>query len=185
VAEPGGGDELLVDVTTTEPVVGRPTPATHEPQAQPTDWWSRFSSTWTERAQDVVSSLVAVCLIVLAAAILVAAIVDFFSTAHRGFTAAATVFLDKGLLVLILVEVVHTVVLSLRAHALAAQPFLVVGLVAVIRKILFALGGQQRLGTETLALYLAMVAVFVAALIAIEVFGRRRSRAAARDPEPH
>ncbi len=139
------------------------------------NWWSRTSSLLTERAQDIVSSLVAAFLILLAATILIAAVVDFFPTAHRhGLTVAATDFLDRVLLVLILVEIVHTVVLSLRAHALAAQPFLVVGLVAVIRKILFALGSQQKLSTDTLALYIAMVAVFVAALVAVEVYGGRR-----------
>lgn len=142
------------------------------------NWWSRTSSLVTERAQDVVSSLVAAFLIILAATILIAAAIDFFPTAHHhGLTVAATDFLDRVLLVLILVEIVHTVVLSLRAHALAAQPFLVVGLVAVIRKILFALGSQEKLSTDTLALYIAMVAVFVAALVAVEVYGgRRRSK---------
>ncbi len=141
----------------------------------PGDWWRRTSGALTERAQDVVSSLVAACLVVLAAAILVAAVVDFFPTSHRhGLTTGATDFLDKVLLVLILVEIVHTVVLSLRAHALAAQPFLVVGLVAVIRKILFALGSQERLSNSTLGIYIGMVAVFVTALIAMEVFVRRR-----------
>lgn len=147
-------------------------------------WWSRNSRELTERAQDVVSSAVAATLILLAGAILVASVVDFFTTSHRsGLTLAATDFLDKVLLVLILVEIVHTVVLSLRAHALAAQPFIVVGLVAVIRKILFALGSQQKLSTATLGLYIAMVAVFVAALVAIEVFGaKRRPGARADDP---
>ncbi len=138
-------------------------------------WWSRKSSSWTEHAQEIVSSAVAFSLIVLAAGILVASIVDFFTGAHKqGLEVAATDFLDKVLLVLILVEIVHTVVLSLRAHALAAQPFIIVGLVAVIRKILFALGSGQRISTPTLGLYIGMVATFVAALVAIEVWGGRR-----------
>jgi uncharacterized membrane protein (DUF373 family) len=151
--------------------------------ATPLGWWNRHSSAWTEHAQDIVSSAVAFTLIVLAAGILVASIVDFFTSVHRlGLEVAATDFLDKVLLVLILVEIVHTVVLSLRAHALAAQPFIVVGLVAVIRKILFALGSGQRISTTTLGLYIGMVAVFVAALVAIEVWGgRRRPRPAGED----
>lgn len=179
MSQVSGGDELSTDLA-SESI----SPASHPtaPGARAGEWWSRMSSAWTERAQDLVSSLVAACLIVLAATILVAAIVDFFPITHRGLTAAATVFLDKVLLVLILVEIVHTVVVSLRAHALAAQPFLVVGLVAVIRKILFALGSQQRLSTETLALYISMVAVFVAALVAVEVFGGRRRSKVPEDP---
>ncbi len=175
MSQTGGGEELIVEVATSD--AGAPAPAPSSPGEHTGDWWSRTSSALTERAQDVVSALVAACLIVLAAVILVAAIVDFYPTTHHGLTVAATDFLDKVLLVLILVEIVHTVVLSLRAHALAAQPFLVVGLVAVIRKILFDLGSQQRLSNETLAVYISMVAVFVAALVVIEVFGRRRSRA--------
>lgn len=147
-----------------------------EPGTQPGDklepWWTRYATVGTEHAQDVVSAIVAAALIVLAAAILVASVVSFF-TSSGGLEVRATDFLDKMLLVLILVEIVHTVVLSLRAHALAAQPFIVVGLVAVIRKILFALGSQERLSATTLGIYVAMVAVFVAALVAIEVFGGR------------
>jgi uncharacterized membrane protein (DUF373 family) len=173
VSEAGGGEELAVEAVAGDTGLSGATGSTG--QGGSSGGWSRISSALTERAQDLVSSLVAICLIVLAGAILVAAVVDFFRTSHHhGLTVAATDFLDKVLLVLILVEIVHTVVLSLRAHALAAQPFLLVGLVAVIRKILFALGSQQRLSNATLGLYLGMVGVFVASLVAIEVFGHRR-----------
>lgn len=186
------GNELIVTAAaggagtaTTEPaaepgpVGAASTPAT-TPISTPTRGggqpdeprWSRISTTWTEHAQDIVSALVAITLIAMAGAILIASIVSFFHELHpKGLTLAATDLLDKVLLVLIVVEIVHTVILSLRAHALAAQPFIVVGLVAVIRKILFALGSQQKLSTPTLGLYIGMVAVFVASLVAIEVFG--------------
>jgi uncharacterized membrane protein (DUF373 family) len=75
--------------------------------------------------------------------------------------------LNRVLLVLILVEIMHTVVLSLRAHHLVAQPLLAVGLVAVIRKILFVLSSEQSVSTAELALLIAMIAVFVAALILV------------------
>ncbi len=87
---------------------------------------------------------------------------------------AATDLVDKVLLVLILVEIVHTVVLSLRAHELVAEPFLVVGLVAVVRKILFVLSGDQYVGTGRLAVYLGLVAVFVASLVAVRLADRRQ-----------
>ena len=138
-------------------------------------WFSRHTSEWIEHAQDIVSGAVAVAMVLLAAGILVAGVVDFATSAGKiGLTDAATIFVDKVLLVLILVEIVHTVVLSLRAHALVAQPFVVVGLVAVIRKILFVLGGQQKIDVTTLGLYIGMVAVFVAALVAIEMLSNRR-----------
>ncbi len=61
----------------------------------------------------------------------------------------------------------HTVVLSLRAHHLVTKPLLAVGLVAVIRKILFILSSEATASTSELALLIAMIAVFVAALILV------------------
>lgn len=44
--------------------------------------------------------------------------------------------LDQLLLVLMLVEILHTVRISIRSHILVTEPFLVVGLIASIRRIL-------------------------------------------------
>src|ERR1700732_2914815 len=44
--------------------------------------------------------------------------------------------LDQLLVVLMLVEILHTVRISIRSHYLVTEPFLVVGLIATIRRIL-------------------------------------------------
>jgi uncharacterized membrane protein (DUF373 family) len=44
--------------------------------------------------------------------------------------------LDELLVVLMLVEILHTVRISIRSHTLVTEPFLVVGLIASIRRIL-------------------------------------------------
>jgi len=44
--------------------------------------------------------------------------------------------LDELLIVLMLVEILHTVRISIRSHTLITEPFLVVGLIASIRRIL-------------------------------------------------
>jgi uncharacterized membrane protein (DUF373 family) len=44
--------------------------------------------------------------------------------------------IDLLLLVLMLVEILHTVRISIRSHVLVAEPFLIVGLIAAIRRIL-------------------------------------------------
>lgn len=49
---------------------------------------------------------------------------------------AGTAFLNLMLLVLMMVELAYTVLVSLRGTVLAAEPFLIVGLIAVIRRIL-------------------------------------------------
>ena len=119
-----------------------------------------------ELAQDLVTVLVGVTLIVLAAGLLVTAIIDFFHSSQPMLT-RATSFLDEILLVLILVEIVHTVMLSMRSHELHPEPFIVVGLIAAIRKLLFVLSGQKPLSTSQFVLYLATAAVFIVALVAV------------------
>lgn len=132
-----------------------------------------------EHAQDVVTVVVGLVLVVLAAILLVSGIADFVHVlmatrilSAESIVAAATTLLDEVLLVLILVEVVHTVVLSLRSHRLVAQPFIIVGLVAVIRKILFVLSGEKLPTASVLALLIAMVAVFILGLIAVDRFDK-------------
>lgn len=121
-----------------------------------------------EHAQDLMSLVVGVLLVLLAGVVLVLGIVDFFLSVTSGPVETAVVsLLDRVLLVLILVEIMHTVVLSLRAHHLVTQPLLAVGLVAVIRKILFVLSSEATVSTAELALLIAMIAVFVAALILV------------------
>jgi uncharacterized membrane protein (DUF373 family) len=133
-------------------------------------------SIWVlEHAQDIVTVTVGVVLILLAAVLMISGIVEFArsmsaSVTTASISVAATGLLDQVLLVLILVEIVHTVVLSLRAHRLVAQPFIVVGLVAVIRRILFILSNQIPVSTSELALLIAMIVVFIGGLILVNRF---------------
>jgi uncharacterized membrane protein (DUF373 family) len=130
------------------------------------------ASIWAlEHAQDFVTVAVGVVLILLAATLAVSGVVGFVESVRTHTIATAAIdLLDRVLLVLILVEIVHTVVLSLRAHRLAAQPFIVVGLVAVIRRILFLLSNENRIPTTELALLIGMVVAFVAAYLAVSHF---------------
>jgi uncharacterized membrane protein (DUF373 family) len=142
-------------------------------------------SVWLlEHAQDLVSVIVGMVLIVLAGAELVSGVVSFFDDMRKiSIEPAGINLLDRVLLVLILVEIVHTVVLSLRAHHLVAQPFIIVGLVAVIRRILVVLSGTGTVPTPQLALLVAMIFVFVAALLAVTWFDRRSKDADPADQE--
>jgi len=56
---------------------------------------------------------------------------------HHWTIAAQTLqVLDQLLIVLMLVEILHTVRISIRSHTLITEPFLVVGLIASIRRML-------------------------------------------------
>ena len=126
-----------------------------------------------EHAQDLLALIVGVLLAALAVVVLILGVVAFFKEVTSGPVESAVInLLNRILLVLILIEIMHTVVLSLRAHHLVTQPLLAVGLVAVIRKILFVLSSEEAVSTAELALLLAMIAVFVAALILVSRYDR-------------
>jgi len=55
---------------------------------------------------------------------------------HWTLSAQTLRVLDELLVVLMLVELLHTVRISIRSHVLVTEPFLVVGLIASIRRIL-------------------------------------------------
>src|ERR1039457_3606543 len=146
-------------------------------------------SIWAlEHSQDFLTIAVGVVLIVLAATLIISGGISFTVDAvHQSVSFAAINLLDRVLLVLILVEIVHTVVLSLQAHRLVAQPFIIVGLVAVIRRILFLLSNQATISSAELGLLIAMVVAFIAGLIAISHFEKRDEWARPRrapDPRP-
>ena len=170
------GIPLPGDEGTHEPA-GSSLTGAHQPRQDKSVRWESTPAVgrwiWAlEHAQDVVAIAVGVVLIALAAVVLISGIVDFLDGANGSIESAAPVLLDHVLLVLILVEIVYTVVLSLRAHRLVAQPFIVVGLIAVIREILVVLtpGGKSTVSASNLALLIGMVAVFVAGLIAVSFF---------------
>jgi uncharacterized membrane protein (DUF373 family) len=126
-----------------------------------------------EHTQDLISVVVGVLLVALAVVVLAVGVADFFRDAvHGSVESAAVNLLNRVLLVLILVEIMHTVVLSLRAHHLVTQPLLAVGLVAVIRKILFVLSSETTASTAELALLIGMIAVFVVALLLVSRYDR-------------
>jgi len=173
------GEDDVVDTQGGEPA---PQLASTHDERGPS-WVTTRSMMLLEHAQDAVSVIVGVVLVALAGVLLVSGLVNFArDLSHSDVLDAANNLLDRVLLVLILVEIVHTVVLSLRAHTLVPQPFIVVGLVAVIRKILFILGSSQRISTAELALLIAMVGVFVAGLIAVNLFGGSRTSTALTRP---
>ena len=91
---------------------------------------------------------------------------------------------DHLLLVLVLVEILHTVRQSIEAHELQAEPFLVVGLIATVRRILLVTletsnagmspEGAARDFTHNM-IELGVLAGLTAVLVA-SIFVARRSR---------
>lgn len=78
--------------------------------------------------------------------------------------------LDRLLLVLMIVEVLYTVQLSFREHALVPEPFLIIGLVAVVRRILVITAefpGMQDKGVEIIKIAMAELALLTVMVVAL------------------
>ena len=60
----------------------------------------------------------------------------WFGITHWTVASESLRVLNQLLIVLMLVEIMHTVRISIRSHVLVTEPFLVVGLIASIRRIL-------------------------------------------------
>jgi hypothetical protein len=102
-------------------------------------------------AERAVFSFVGVLFFIAAFALALRATADLWALVagpHETIIAAGTAFLDIMLLVLMMVELAYTVTVSLRGTVLAAEPFLIVGLIAVIRRMLVITIGDVTPGTS-------------------------------------
>ena len=94
---------------------------------------------WIARAfaatEDVVYIGLGLLLASSALTLLVTGVIDFGQSVVAG-KASIIDLIDRVLLILLIVELLYTVQVSLRAHALVPEPFLLVGLISVIRRVL-------------------------------------------------
>jgi len=89
------------------------------------------------KTEIVIYSILAVLLAVTAFVTIATAGQILWVGLSRWTVAAQTLrVLNQLLIVLMLVEILHTVRISIRSHVLVTEPFLVVGLIASIRRIL-------------------------------------------------
>ncbi|HEY4026741.1 MAG TPA: phosphate-starvation-inducible PsiE family protein [Candidatus Dormibacteraeota bacterium] len=123
-----------------------------------------------ELAEDGLHVLIGVVLVGIAAALLVDIVTGVVS-AIRGPSSMLTILftvLDKSLILFIVAELLHTVRITVRDRSLDAEPFLVVGLIAIIRRVLFltaeAKGGSFNWNPQGIELSILMALMLVTAL---------------------
>ena len=133
-------------------------------------------------------SIVIAAFLVLAAllALVVAAVRLVQGLLHDGLDARLIVIVvDHLLLVLVLVEILHTVRQSIEARELQAEPFLIVGLIATVRRILLVTletsdagmtPGAGAQNFEHNMIELGVLAGLTAVLVASIFVARRSSR---------
>jgi phosphate starvation-inducible membrane PsiE len=123
----------------------------------------------------------AIALLISAGAGLVRAVLD------ATLPARVIDLLDQVLLVFMIVEILYTVQISFREHALVPEPFLIVGLIAVIRRVLVLtaefgdLLGKGGVVVQNAMLELGLLTVMVLVLVAALVLVRRRAPGAAAE----
>ena len=89
------------------------------------------------KAEVVIYSVLAVLLFITALATIAnAGKMLWDGLGHWSIAAQTLLVLDQLLVVLMLVEILHTVRISIHSHFLVTEPFLVVGLIASIRRVL-------------------------------------------------
>lgn len=102
---------------------------------------SRVTRSWIARLFTGIEDIVYVGLGLLLGAsaivLLVSGIIGFWESLAAGtFPGTAIKLLDRILLILLIIELLYTVQISFREHALLPEPFLLVGLIAAIRRVL-------------------------------------------------
>jgi len=134
--------------------------------------------------EDAVYAGMGLLLAFSAVALLVSGAIELWSTTmHGGAPLQAVVgLLDRTLLVLMLVELLYTVRVSFRQHALLPEPFLIVGLIAATRRILvvtaeFSIKGEaQQARFREGMIEIALLTVMVVALVGSLLMLRSRSQ---------
>jgi uncharacterized membrane protein (DUF373 family) len=126
-----------------------------------------------DRLEDVMYSLVAILLAVAALLLVWSAVSSSIADLQHSSNSLNVVLslLDRGLILFMVVELLHTVRITLHGHELTAEPFLIVGLIAAIRRVLLltAESGTEfrldRQGAELIILVSLILVMSVAILI--------------------
>jgi len=98
----------------------------------------------------VIEYAIIISLLVVAGTVLVRIVVDFFR-AWKGFPLTIVAAIDGILVVIILLDIAHTVFGHLRASVFPVRPFLVIGILAGVRDILSASARLTLSGPPTLS----------------------------------
>lgn len=138
-------------------------------------------------AEDVIYSGLGVLLALYAGVMLVRGLQHFgemvFAPAGHG---QIIQLLDETLMIFLVVELLYTVLVSFREHALVTEPFLIVGLISVIRRVLVLTAQVPELAQANevafrhaayeLILLTGMIVVLVGALLFMQRQARESSK---------
>jgi uncharacterized membrane protein (DUF373 family) len=143
---------------------------------------------WAARAFTLVEDIVYLGLGLLLAGsaltLLVSGVITFGQNLMaRTLTGNIVPLLDRILLILLVVELLYTVQVSFREHSLIPEPFLLVGLIAAIRRVLILTAefaqvhGESEIVFRHFVIELVVLTVLIVALVSSLVLLRKRGAA--------
>lgn len=123
-------------------------------------------------------------------ALLVSGLISFGENLIAGsLTTNVVALLDRGLLILLVVELLYTVQISFRAHGLVPEPFLLIGLIAAIRRVLLLTTEMAQVHAQSDAVFQRFIAelvvlTFMILALVISLVLLRKQAAATVAPRP-
>src|SRR4051812_38118488 len=156
---------------------------------------------WTSKAAKLLGTSESVLLVLVGIALVLVAVLLFFSSLHDLNEAIhqgpaeiehrAIQILNTVLLVMMTMEIVYTVAISLQSHVLNAEPFLIIGVIAGIRRMLVItatsteIESQPGLFHNTLVELGLLAATVVALAFAIWILRYSSKKSPAPHPAEH
>ncbi len=155
---------------------------------------AHIAAMWLHRAESLVLVLIAIVLIVIAVLLLGNSVLGISrlvtpSADSTSIRDVAIDILDSVLLVMMTMEIVYTVAVSLESHQLVAEPFLIIGAIAAIRRMLVITAESTKVESSNPAQFmnllveLGLLALIVVAM-AVSILLLRRSARYLPQEEP-
>src|SRR5438105_6439754 len=137
----------------------------------------RMSRAWIARSFTVVEDVVyiglALLLVACAVSLLINGFITFTQSIREGTLPNNIItLLDRILLVLLIVELLYTVQVSIREHSIVPEPFLLVGVIAAIRRVLVItaeFGHIPQLPQALMQRFIGQLAVLTALILVLVI----------------
>jgi len=141
--------------------------------------------------EDIIYTGLGLLLAVYAIALLARGFYNFAQLASGHDTGAQVIeLLDEVLMILLVVELLYTVQVSFRTHGLVTEPFLVVGLISVIRRVLVLTAQLPQIAKadeasfKHAAIELVLLTLMIVVLVAALIFLQRQTQRTTEHLEP-
>ena len=134
--------------------------------------WASHAATALGKSESVVLVLIGIALVLVAVLLLYSGMHDLREAVLQGpaeIEHKAIEILNTVLLVMMTMEIVYTVAISLESHTLNAEPFLIIGVIAAIRRtlVITATSTEQEAQPERFHNMLVELGLLAATVVAL------------------